>query len=79
MKELITITVLENREKDISFLLDKGAGNSKPYEGSYRVTPKKEAQLLMTKGKRMKDDLAIEAIPKRFGEVFYDGRTILIR
>lgn len=50
-----------------------------PYEGAYAVTPKTTAQTLPTRGKRMAEDVVIDAIPERYGLITYDQhKTITI-
>lgn len=40
-----------------------GGGEYGKYEGEYEVTPKVEEQVLPTKGKGMKEDVTVKAIP----------------
>ena len=47
------------------------------YEGAYDVTPKTVAQTLQTKDKKMKDDVAVLAIPY-FEISNTDGTTVII-
>lgn len=41
----------------------QGGGECEKYEGEYEVTPKVEEQVLPTKGKGMKEDVTVKAIP----------------
>lgn len=42
----------------------RDAGDIDPYTGDYTVTPSSEVQVLETNGKRMTDDVTVEAMPQ---------------
>ena len=47
------------------------------YAGDYVVTPTKEVQTLETKGKIMREDVRIAAIPQNYGLITYDQKKII--
>lgn len=49
------------------------------YQGPYEVTPTREAQTLVTAGRRMASDVVVNPIPKNYGLVTWDGSIISIR
>lgn len=49
-----------------------------PYEGPYEVTPEFSAQTLPTKGKSMRDDVTVHAIPVSRTTNPQGGKTVYI-
>lgn len=47
------------------------------YAGEYEVTPKDTKQIMLTKGKRLEDDIIINPIPERYGLITYDHNKII--
>lgn len=65
--------------RSISFEIAKGGMAIPEYEGPYTVIPVlHDAQELETKGKRMADDMTVEAIPVVITSNPYGGRTVVI-
>lgn len=48
------------------------------YEGSYEVTPSREAQTLPTSGLLMSQDVVVNPIPPQYGLITYNGSTITV-
>lgn len=49
-----------------------------PYEGSYDIVPKLEAQTLNTKYKQLMNDLTVKEIPRTDVSNIYGGLTVTI-
>ena len=49
-----------------------------PYDGSYTLVPAVEAQTLATQGRRMREDVTVEAIPYYAVDNEARGQTIII-
>lgn len=49
-----------------------------PYTGDYEVTPSDEAQVLLTDGFRMTDNVTINPIPSNYGLITWDGSVITV-
>lgn len=49
-----------------------------PYEGEYLVTPSESPQTLVTSGKRLDQDVVVEAIPSNYGRIAYNGSVITV-
>lgn len=48
------------------------------YTGPYEVVPTQERQRLSTAGKSMIQDIVVEAIPKNYGLITYNGFEITV-
>ena len=48
------------------------------YEGPYEVTPGPEAQVLQTRNRTLSQVITVGPIPKNYGLITYNGRTITV-
>jgi len=55
--------IVRTRQNVQGFISPTTYGQAESYTGDYDITPQAEEQTFSTKGRRMKDDLTIEAIP----------------
>lgn len=62
----------------LSFDVGTIVDSSRPYEGSYEITPSAAAQVLPTASLRMTDDLTINPIPSNYGLITWNGSTITV-
>lgn len=49
-----------------------------PYTGDYTITPSSETQTLLTKDKRMTDQIVINPIPSNYGLITWNGATLTV-
>lgn len=47
------------------------------YDGDYVVTPTKQVQTIETKGKLMRENVQVAAIPQNYGLISYDQKKII--
>ncbi len=67
------------RTRDLSCEVYRAARDGgEPYEGEYRVTPEFSEQTLKTKGKRMREDVTVDAITVSRTENQAGGNTVYI-
>lgn len=52
--------------------------NRPAYTGEYTITPSADRQILSTNGKRMTDDVVIEAIPNNYGLITWNGSVLTV-
>lgn len=48
------------------------------YEGAYHFTPSPETQTLETRNRVMRERIVIDPIPRNYGLITYNGRTITV-
>ena len=48
------------------------------YEGEYRFTPGPETQILETRNRVLRERIVIDPIPRNYGLITYNGRTITV-
>lgn len=59
-------------------VVETGGGDIEPYLGAYDITPDLAAQTLVTRGKRMLDDVRVQEIPYHEVSNAADGTTAII-
>lgn len=52
--------------------------NGEKYQGSYTVTPSREAVVLNTIGKELEDNITVEPIPSNYGLITWNGSIITV-
>ena len=62
----------------LSFDVGTIVDSSRPYEGSYEITPSATAQVLPTASLRMTGDLTVNPIPSNYGLITWNGSTITV-
>ena len=48
------------------------------YDGEYTIRPSTEAQVLPTQEMMMRDNITIEAIPRNYGLITWNGSTLTV-
>lgn len=48
------------------------------YDGDYQPTPGPAPQILPTAGKRLEQDITIQAIPSNYGLITWNGSTLTV-
>lgn len=48
------------------------------YEGEYHFTPGQETQTLETRNRVLRERIVIDPIPRNYGLITYNGRTITV-
>lgn len=50
-----------------------------PYSGDYEITPTSEEQTIPIYGKTATQNIVVKAIPSNYGEIVWNGSSILVR